>query len=96
MDFGRTSNPAMTVAPVVVRPDKDSNTASVIDSSIEGEMIKGKDPAVPNTVQNSVTIRKLSLVLSSFFDRAVNIHSRKPAMNIETKETAKAVELPSL
>ena len=31
MDLGSVSNPVITVAPVVVKPDMDSNTASVID-----------------------------------------------------------------
>ena len=45
------------MAPVVVSPERDSKTASVMESSTAEEKIKGRDPAVPSTAQKRVTTK---------------------------------------
>ena len=72
----------MTVAPVVVKPERDSNTASVIDNSNAGENKKGKQPAVPNTAQKRVTTRKPSRVPKSFLVLAVDKNRMAPKPRI--------------
>ena len=46
-DFGRSSRPVITVAPVVVNPEKDSNNASGIDNPMPPTWAKGIDPNEP-------------------------------------------------
>ena len=49
----------MTVAPVVVKPEKDSNTASEIPKLGIPPKYKGKAPIKLSTVQNKITIKNL-------------------------------------
>ena len=50
----------MTVAPVVLKPDTASNTASVNERSGTSLIRSGVAPASPRQTQNSATIRKPS------------------------------------
>jgi len=96
MEWGNVSIPEITVAPVVVSPERDSKTASVRDSSRPGASMNGIHPIVPRTVQNNVTTRNPSLVWSSCFERAVNNHNTRPAEKVIIKELKNAVEVASL
>ena len=60
MDLGKSSKPTITVAPVVVNAETDSNTASTKEICNSLENIKGADPERPNTVQNKTTTKKPS------------------------------------
>ena len=62
MDLGKSSRPVITVAPVVVNPETDSNTASVMDSDGASANNSGKDPNALNTSQNKAVIKKPSRV----------------------------------
>ena len=95
MDFGKLSSPEITVAPVVVRPDRDSNTASVIDKSSAEENTKGKQPAIPSTAQNKVTIKKPSLIPSSRLLFLVKRKKIQPILKIMRVELKKEVCIPS-
>ena len=56
----------MTVAPVVVKPDKDSKKALVIEISICDDKTNGIAPNEARTVQNKTTIKKPSRSRNSF------------------------------
>lgn len=47
MDLGKSSNPVSTVAPVVVRPDSDSNAASVNVALTLSAKVNGMAPNNP-------------------------------------------------
>ena len=81
MEAGSESSPEITVAPVVVSPDRDSNTASVRDRLRAPDSRNGRQPTLPSTAQNRVTTRKPSLALSSRRLRAAVTHSTKPMPN---------------
>jgi hypothetical protein len=85
----------MTVAPVVVNPESDSNIESVYERSTEGENIKGKLPAVPRTTQKRVTIKNPSRVFSSAFDRSAINHMAKPALKIMLMLFTNGIIIPS-
>ena len=55
----------MTVAPVVVSPETDSNTASASGRSGSGLSSSGTLPVAPSASQNATTITKPSRSLSS-------------------------------
>ncbi len=57
MPGGARSRPLMTVEPVVVTPETDSNTASVSDMSSD-EIAKGTAPAIAMVSHNRLTSRK--------------------------------------
>ena len=48
MARGSSSRPTKTVAPVVVRPERDSKAASVKESAKPGARYMGKAPNRPN------------------------------------------------
>ena len=79
----------------MVRPDMDSNTASVMLSSTLEEKINGRQPAVPSTTQNRVTTRKPSRLLSSFCLPAVANQSPSPVINKTSRAVRKAPLAPS-
>ncbi|MNP86181.1 hypothetical protein D3C76_1862600 [compost metagenome] len=64
--MGRLSSPVSTVAPVVVRPEKDSKKASETVMPGTSPSRNGRAPTLPSTTQNSTTIRKPSLERRSF------------------------------
>ena len=55
----------MTVPPVVVKPENDSNTDSEKLRSGCSSKMKGTAPNPPNTIQNKTTIKKPSRARSS-------------------------------
>jgi hypothetical protein len=57
--------PRITVAPVVVSPDRDSKMESVTDRSGSGESQNGQRAGQPEPTQNSTTTRKPSRRRSS-------------------------------
>lgn len=65
MDFGNSSRPTMTVAPVVVSAEIDSKTASTKDICSSCENMNGVEPDMPKTVQNKTTTKNPSLKRSS-------------------------------
>ena len=65
MDFGNSSKPVMTVPPVVVKAENDSNTDSEKLRSGCSSKMKGTAPNPPNTIQNKTTIKKPSRARSS-------------------------------
>ncbi len=67
MEWGSQSMPVMTVAPVVVRPERDSKMASVMLISGVAERAKGRAPEKPRPTQNSTTTIKPSRRRSSRF-----------------------------
>lgn len=74
--------PVMTVAPVVVRPDMDSNKASVNVMFVSADKIKGNEPTSASVVQKSVTMIKPSLSLMSVLDLETGSHKNKPVSNV--------------
>jgi len=58
--------PVITVAPVVVKPDSDSNRESIMLICGVVPSAKGSAPDTPSTTQNSTTTKNPSLILSSF------------------------------
>ena len=60
MDFGNWSRPVITVAPVVVRPETDSNSESVNDISGKDASRNGMAPISPSPAQNNTTTMKPS------------------------------------
>ena len=79
----------MTVAPVVVKPEIDSKTASVRLRC--SPRMKGKAPTSPSTAQKSATIRKPSWTESSLSARMFGSHSSKPALAVARSEFRKTV-----
>ena len=65
MDFGKSSNPDNTVAPVVVSPDTDSNKASINSIFVASENISGRVPNRLRTNQKKTVTKNPSLVRSS-------------------------------
>ena len=95
-DRGRSSRPAITVAPVVVRPDTDSNNASARDSGTASLVRKGTEPKLPRTIQNNAVTRKPSRIRRSRRAFRVGNHRVKPASRLMPKAIAKAWADPSL
>lgn len=87
---GRVSIPVSTVAPVVVSPEIDSNTACEnVMRGVVGNQ-KGSAPATPSTVQNRATTRKPSRILRSARLRRTGIHTTQPIASVVTKPSMNA------
>ena len=85
----------MTVAPVVVKPERDSNTASVKPSLGWSDNIRGKEPYKPKTAQNKTVIKKPSLIRNSVRCwRNGNQHA-SPVPSVMAKANRKAIVAPS-
>ena len=65
MDLGSSSRPEITVAPVVVKPESDSNRASIKLRLGASESISGRAPKVLSTNQKNTVTMKPSRVRSS-------------------------------
>ena len=87
--------PTITVAPVVVRPETDSNTASVTDITEFSASRKGKAPLRPNTVQNSTTTRKPSRTRRSSKRLRTGAQITSPSTRVRTKPSVKPSRAPS-
>ena len=66
------------VAPVVVKPEKDSKKASVTDNEGCSNKISGIAEKLASTNQNSTTIKKPSLALKSVFSNRFGYQAKKP------------------
>jgi hypothetical protein len=86
----------ITVAPVVVRPDTDSNTASVIDKCGSSARMNGKAPIPDSTVQNITTTTKPSRRRSSRWTRRTGSQLSTPTPKVRPNALAKAGAAPSL
>lgn len=75
----------MTVAPVVVSPDIDSNRPSMSEIDKASESRSGKAPNVPNTVQNSTTIINPSLNRRSPRFLRRGSHNKNPVTSVARK-----------
>ena len=71
----------MTVAPVVVNPLIDSNTASVTLKFNWSDSASGTLPALPSTNQNKTVMTKPSRIRKSFFWRLAGNQLKRPAPN---------------
>ena len=83
------------MAPVVVRPETDSNTASVKPTGTASEISIGSAPITPSTDQNRVTTRKPSRTCSSARWRKNGSHSASPSSMEMVNDTRKGPSLPS-
>ncbi len=95
MDLGKYSRPVITVAPVVVQPDRDSKKASAKSSPGLSAIINGRVPANPRVSQNSAAIRKPSRVRSSSCTRRTGSQDVKPMPRISSMAVIKASVAPS-
>ena len=77
----------MTVAPVVVRPETDSNTASASGRSGLSLRSSGMLPVRPSASQNPTTMTKPSRSLRSPRERRTGNHSAAPAPTTSSMET---------
>ena len=59
-DRGRASSPERTVAPVVVKPDTDSKSASIAAMRGSGQVANGIAPITQTEIQTRLTVRKAS------------------------------------
>ena len=84
------------VAPVVVSPDMDSKTASVMDKVIASAKYSGAAPKVPSTVQNAATTRKPSRSRRSLRDRCTGNQMSRPATNVRPKPSTNGSHVGSL
>ena len=96
IDFGRYSRPVITVAPVVVQPDRDSKKASAKLRPGFSASIKGKVPASPSVSQKRAATINPSLVLSSFLTPRNGNQLKKPIPRTRDIATLKASVAPSL
>jgi hypothetical protein len=90
----------MTVAPVVVSPERDSKRASTyFQSGLSvdkgSEKWKGRAPKRPRIDQNITTMTKPSLVRNSLLCFEYGSHSKNPALKVMTKDIPKAHPAPS-
>ena len=76
----------MTVAPVVVSPEADSNMASVRLKLLSGSIKKGMEPKSANIIQNEATIIKPSFSLISEVFFLLGSQFIKPAKSVNVKE----------
>ena len=96
MDLGRSSSPDITVAPVVVKPETDSNNAFIKFSCSASESIRGKAPKVLNTSQkNTVTIKPSRVRSSPLLFREGN-QNAMPTSRVMAKADKKVEEVFSL
>ena len=95
MERGRSSSPSMTVAPVVVKPERDSNTASVTLSWGWSDNIRGKAPYKPKTAQNRTVTKKPSRIRNSARCRRTGNQHAKPVTSVMAKADRKALAAPS-
>ncbi len=79
----------MTVAPVVVRPEADSNIASVRLKLLSGNIKNGMEPKSANIIQNEATIIKPSFSLISGAAFLLGSQISKPAKSVNVKEAKK-------
>ena len=82
--------PVMTVAPVVVNPDNDSNAASVRDRCGCSASTSGMAPVRPSPAQNRTTTTKPSRSFNSFFIVLTGNHRIKPRTRIMMNEIKNA------
>ena len=87
--------PVKIVAPVVVKPEIDSNKASVKDKLGESMSIKGTEPNSPSTDQNKTVMIKPSRILSSLRLPLKGNHMQKPPRRLINKAYKKAWVSPS-
>src|SRR5690554_3485833 len=87
--------PVITEAPVVVSPEKDSNTASVMESAASPVSISGREPNSASTLQNSAAIRKPSRVRSSLRARRLGRNIARPVRTVMPMAAVKACHWPS-
>ena len=85
----------MTVAPVVVKPDTASNTASVNERSGTSLRKSGVAPASPRKTQNTETIRKPSRRRSSRRVWRAGSQSSNPADAMTAAEAKNGCQCPS-
>ncbi len=83
----------MMVAPVVVKPEMDSKTASV--RLQPNPILKGKAPTSPSRTQKRVTTRKPSRTDSSCCARQFGSQSRQPATRVKINDMSKTPAWPS-
>ncbi len=76
----------MTVAPVVVRPEADSNIASVRLKLLSGSIKKGMEPKRANMIQNEATIINPSFSLISEAVFLLGSQISRPAKSVKVKE----------
>ena len=79
----------MTVAPVVVSPEADSNIASVRLKLLSGSIKKGIEPKSANIIQNEATIINPSFSLISGSVFLLGSQISKPAKSVNVKEAKK-------
>ena len=85
----------MTVAPVVVKPEKASNMASVMDICGCSSSKNGKAPKLANTAQNSATIKKPSFALKSPRTPRLGYQNANPVNKHNKNARIKGSPLPS-
>ena len=84
--MGNKSILVMTVAPVVVSPEADSNMASVRLKLLSGSIKKGMEPKRANMIQNEATIIKPSFSLISGAVFLLGSQIIRPAKSVKVKE----------
>ncbi len=89
MDLGSSSSPVITVAPVVVMPEMDSNRASVKDRCTSSTNNRGRVPVTPSTTQNNTVITKPSRLRSSLGVRLNGSHMSMPRENVRANARKK-------
>ena len=77
----------MTVAPVVVSPEMDSNTASVMPSASGSQSRKGSAPKLPSTVQNRTTTRNPSRRCMSSLESRTGYHRASAQARVMSTES---------
>src|SRR5205085_3886499 len=92
---GSASSPLMTVAPVVVSPEVDSNTAST-KRRCGAVSMKGKAVTRPAMIHSAAVIRKPSRRRNSYSALRAGYHSTRPIAKITRKESRKADSVGSL
>ncbi len=92
MDFGKSSSPEITVAPVVVSPDIDSKNASLKDIINTSESKNGIVANSDNTNQKLTTTRIPSRILNSFLVFLNGSQSAKPLTNVAKNATTNSEE----
>src|SRR4249919_1316747 len=91
---GSESRPVMTVAPVVVSPEVDSNTAST-KLRCGAASMKGSAVTTLAMIHSAAVIRKPSRRRNSYSERRTGYHSTSPTEAITISESRKARCVPS-
>jgi hypothetical protein len=85
----------ITVAPVVVRPDIDSKTASVTRQVEDVSQVQRRRTEMPSTAQNEATTRKPSRSRSSRRTLRTGSQARSPAAKTMPKLSTNDSHSPS-